>query len=800
MAGLHVGLVGHELAGRYRISSKLGEGGMGLVYRAWDAHLSTEVVVKVPRESLLSDQQFVNRFTREVQSLVRLSHPHVVGILDVGNHNGLPFVVLNYLAGGSLKERHDNGQIAAPSTLQSWLLPIAEALDFIHGQHYIHRDVKPANILFAESGYVYLSDFGVVKVSQEFSNDSSTQTGGLCGTPAYMAPEMFTGQPCDYSVDQYALAVSIYELLAGMAPFDGLPIAVLIARKTAAPIPPLHEASPRVPRALSAAVARAMSVDPAARFPDCVSFAQAVLQSLPPPSSSPRLAGAQPNVPSPVACPACRSPVSVQVPPGTKRLRCTACATDLYLSTDRTRLDRVVVATADPDDAAILRVGCPWCQRRLRISSGMWDKSIRCPGCSQRCFAARDGVAGPKGTDEVQRPRTINSSNHAPNETMADAHNRATAHGRVPARRPRARPRRRRWLLLTLLLFAFGAGAAYFLWPVSDAPDEPVTRDDVITGMVKIDFDSREKRDRLKDAKDVYRIDLRVQTRRGKRVVYSGTIERTEVPVVGANAVGGSVELNKFQISLSAEPLSFLGRPVEDKITPLGGIGNIVGKSKDGLYEFKNLRATSPGCIQNFSGDVQGKNKKHKVNRVINLEAGGEFVRIAVKESDPMSFKNLVLPADDALGIPETTVTGDLVYDYEEGSYYTDSLDFTSANRTDRVRGIIQWKKDDDYPNNGRSKYLFNLLFNPKVGDGAKASTATESERSLLDFSPATSALRGSVEYVDELQTGRVDGETEPEARRSVVTYHLHARQLTPIQIHTFLRVWLLMSGPVNDE
>lgn len=136
------GLIGQNLSGgRYRVDAALGEGGMGVVYRAWDNNLGTEVVIKVPHASMLQDAEFATRFSREIRSLVMLSHPHIVKISDVGETNGLPFAVMQFLPGGSLEDRQRSGadgevQPLRPDSLESWLPSVADALDFVHQQGY----------------------------------------------------------------------------------------------------------------------------------------------------------------------------------------------------------------------------------------------------------------------------------------------------------------------------------------------------------------------------------------------------------------------------------------------------------------------------------------------------------------------------------------------------------------------------------------------------------------------------------------------------------------------------------------
>src|SRR5262249_51841221 len=160
------------------------------------------------------DHDFRERFGREIRSLVTLSHPHIVKIFDVGEFRGFPFVVMPYLAGGSLKDRMASGPAGKlePMPLLSlgdWLLEVAKALDFIHSQHYIHRDVKPANILFDRHGNGFLGDFGIIKAltseTADWKGNSLTAPGFLVGTPNYVAPEVVMGRPFDGRVDQYSL-------------------------------------------------------------------------------------------------------------------------------------------------------------------------------------------------------------------------------------------------------------------------------------------------------------------------------------------------------------------------------------------------------------------------------------------------------------------------------------------------------------------------------------------------------------------------------------------------------------------
>jgi serine/threonine protein kinase len=286
--------VGKSLAGgRYRVAALLGEGGMGSVFRAHDANLNAEVVIKVPKPGLLADPNFAPRFGREVRSLVRLAHAHIVRILDVGEHQGLPFAVMQFLAGGSLRQRLESangaGTAAALADLPSWLPDVADALDYIHSQGYVHRDVKPDNILFDAAGQVYLGDFGIAKALAGSEGAGATPfrtvAGLVIGTPQYMAPELAVGGAVSGAADQYALAVTAYEAVCGRLPFDGATEVTLAVQHATRPAPPPHEVTAGVPLALSAALLRGLCKEPAGRFPDCRSLAQALLVSL---QASPR--------------------------------------------------------------------------------------------------------------------------------------------------------------------------------------------------------------------------------------------------------------------------------------------------------------------------------------------------------------------------------------------------------------------------------------------------------------------------------------------------------------------------------
>jgi serine/threonine-protein kinase len=256
---------------------------MAIIYRARD-EMNRDVVIKVPRSSLLQEAEFTARFLREIRSLVHLSHPHIVEVIDVDEHEGIPFAVFQYLAGGSLRDRLHRGPEGEvipfqPNELGGWLEEIAEALDFIHAQGYIHRDVKGDNILFDAEGKAFLSDFGIAKAltreSTARARTAFTAAVMVMGTAEYLATELIMGEPSDGRADQYALGVVLYELLAGARPFDGPNPAAILVKHTAERPKPLRELAPAISDALAHVIHKALAKNPRDRFPDCRSLAQA---------------------------------------------------------------------------------------------------------------------------------------------------------------------------------------------------------------------------------------------------------------------------------------------------------------------------------------------------------------------------------------------------------------------------------------------------------------------------------------------------------------------------------------------
>lgn len=218
----------------YELVSELGSGGMATVYEAVQNCFGRHVALKVMSPVLANDKDFSKRFLREAKILASLSHPHIIAVYDVGISGQYHYYAMEHLEGGDLKHRlADIGVDEALLIVKQ----LALALDHAHSKGYIHRDVKPDNVLFREDGSAVLTDFGIARAAE--TDQQLTQAGKMIGTPKYMSPEQAKSAPLDARSDLYALGVVFYEMLAGHVPFDGSdPIAVGIQHLREAP-PPL---------------------------------------------------------------------------------------------------------------------------------------------------------------------------------------------------------------------------------------------------------------------------------------------------------------------------------------------------------------------------------------------------------------------------------------------------------------------------------------------------------------------------------------------------------------------------------
>lgn len=367
--------IGETIAGRYRLISPLGEGGFGVAYRAWDEESGVPIVLKMPLAKHLVRPVVIERFQREVVRLRQCSHPHIVPILDDGRDaQGRPFLVMRFLPGGSLADRK---KPVGPAALHRWLPAVASALDYVHGQGVLHRDVKPANIFFDTQARAFLGDFGIAKLVDEQVDDgiddaapfseshhagheteeSLTRTGSLIGTYAYMAPELFTDRPrLTPQADQYSLAVAVYEMLCGKLPVLGTEEILRQFHRTEKPAP-LSSRAKAVPTSLSVAVDKALGKRSEDRFATCQEFAAAVLADVP----------FTPVDPSHhrFLCPACHRLVRVPQNFGGRSCRCPDCNEALSVSQDLNALWRLKESPSRQTVDPFAAMSKDWERRKL---------------------------------------------------------------------------------------------------------------------------------------------------------------------------------------------------------------------------------------------------------------------------------------------------------------------------------------------------------------------------------------------------------------------------------------------------
>ena len=261
--------------GPYTITERIGEGGMAIVYKGYQESLHRYVALKVLRDELARDQQFVARFRQEALAAANLNHPSILHVYDAGAANGKYFISMAYVDGGTLKEQIQQG-LVTPERAVSITIQLAEALNHAHDQGLIHRDVKPSNVLMTRDGRPLLTDFGIAKAL--FEAQQLTRTGASIGTPEYMAPEQAQGKSPDGRTDIYALGVVLYEMLAARVPFcTDTPVATMYMHVHEPP-PPLPRAQADIPEWLENVVCKALAKDPADRYPTAALFAAALRQ------------------------------------------------------------------------------------------------------------------------------------------------------------------------------------------------------------------------------------------------------------------------------------------------------------------------------------------------------------------------------------------------------------------------------------------------------------------------------------------------------------------------------------------
>jgi len=275
-----IALLNTALTDRYRVEKEIGRGGMATVYLAEEVKHGRAVAIKVLHPDF-APAYGAERFHREIGIAARLSHPHLVPLIDSGEVGGLLYYVSAYLSGGSLRDRLRRERRLPVADAARIASEVAAGLDFAHRAGFVHRDVKPENILFAD-GLALIADFGLARACCGETHERVTGAGFAVGTPEYMSPEQAASEPdLDARSDIYSLGCVVYEMLGGTPPFSGLSVRATIAKQVAEIPRRIRTVRPEVPPAIDDALARALAKDPGQRFPTVTEFTAALVASAP---------------------------------------------------------------------------------------------------------------------------------------------------------------------------------------------------------------------------------------------------------------------------------------------------------------------------------------------------------------------------------------------------------------------------------------------------------------------------------------------------------------------------------------
>jgi len=271
---LHTG----DTIGAYEIVSEVGRGGMATVYKAYHERLDRHVAIKFMHDTFLQDESFHARFQREARIVARLENPHIVPIYDYDTHEGVPYLVMKYIDGMTLKRRAIKSGVTVHQS-RDLLTEVARGLDYAHRQGILHRDMKPSNILIDNEDHPYITDFGLARIAEAGSSTISHDM--MLGTPYYISPEQARGEKnLDSRTDIYSLAIILYELITGRVPFQAdTPYAIVHGHIYQA-VPRPSDANPDLPPEVDEVMEKALAKDPTQRYPTAMDMMKAFGQAL----------------------------------------------------------------------------------------------------------------------------------------------------------------------------------------------------------------------------------------------------------------------------------------------------------------------------------------------------------------------------------------------------------------------------------------------------------------------------------------------------------------------------------------
>lgn len=264
------------LNNRYRILAKIGIGGMAVIYKAQDTLLDRFVAIKVLKEEYVNNEQFLKKFKREAQAAARLTHPNIVNVFDVGEEDGLHYIVMELVEGQTLKEYiEQRGCLTWKETL-AIVLQIASALDTAHKNNIIHRDIKPQNILMSDDGVPKVTDFGIAKA---VTSSTVTTDGDAMGSVHYISPEQARGGFVDERSDLYSLGIMMYEMLTGILPYVGDTVVSIAIQHIQSHVPQIETVTPNIPQAVADIANKLTNKQPEKRYQNAMELMNAIIKA-----------------------------------------------------------------------------------------------------------------------------------------------------------------------------------------------------------------------------------------------------------------------------------------------------------------------------------------------------------------------------------------------------------------------------------------------------------------------------------------------------------------------------------------